>query len=247
MVDRKEIIQLFKKPKFREHSIYFYKETKTVSEVKELSGISRSTIYNHFSVFKDGEYYDKDYLRTFGGGKEAPYKFTHKILVDWLSGIGELSRKETQWLEKSLENEKVESHLRGETEDSWSSLLTILAYSWGMMLFYNEKEKLGATEEISEALEKGRDFEESEKKEILTSFKDIDGFTNMWGKTNLFRSPVKKNPEMAKRVFGKLKKAEYPLEQNPFRISEENVNAMRMMWDGPFNEIADQFINNEEP
>jgi len=138
MVDRKQIVELFegrKSEKFRKHSIYFYQEPRTISEVKELSGVSRKTITDHINIFKKEEGVKKDFLKP-KLGKGKPYLFTHKLVAVYLSEKANLSKKEEEALLEFLE--KTDDYVRN--LDSWSAVSDIVLIS---MIYADILEEVG--------------------------------------------------------------------------------------------------------
>lgn len=245
MVNKKEIVELFhEKPKFREHSIYFYKSPRTVSEVKGLSGVERSTIYNHFSKFKENEHYDPDYLRVLGGGQGTPYQFTNKLIVDWFSEVADLDYTETKWFRELLEEEKVSSHLR-EKADSWENLCSRLAISWKPCLYLHEKGDLEEMISLMKIVVNGnQSFEAKEMEDMFNFVKEsVDDFSGLLSDHYFLAPYISENPEMAEKIFKKLKKADFPFE-NPFKQFNEYGDFMNMMMDSPLMEMMEETITN---
>lgn len=133
-----EITKLFKKPKFRRCSIYFYQQHRSVTEVEKLSDISRTTIYNFFRVFKTTcsmgsrrvECYDPNYMETSGLTlKSTYYYFTPKLLVDWLKELSGLNAAEANFLSWLFQNKRMDEFLR--SADSWYTVVQRVGIALG--------------------------------------------------------------------------------------------------------------------
>lgn len=148
MVKAEEVTELFKSKKFREASIHFFRERRSVTSVEELTGISRTTIYKFFKKFKateitpsgrEIEHYDEKYL-NWRGTKEKNYQFTQRLLADWLSAELDFSGKEKKALIKILNEEKVGKIIRD--SESWEVVIAKIIFS---AIFIKLRSEFGKT------------------------------------------------------------------------------------------------------
>ncbi|KXB07699.1 hypothetical protein AKJ51_00290 [candidate division MSBL1 archaeon SCGC-AAA382A20] len=213
MVEKDKIKKLFESSTFRKHSIYFYQEQKSVSEVTRESGVSRSTIYDHFDMLKKEGYYDSDYLLVKGGGRDVPYKLTQKILVDWLDELLSLNRKERNLLNKIIQKEKVDSLLR--SFSSWDAVIMMLGGLLTDAIFFEKKiEEIPPKDILSKGtLASMQTFTEREDKELVERNKRL---VNAIYEAS---EPITKSFETAEKLLQKMLNAKFPFDsEKPVRI-----------------------------
>lgn len=226
MVEKEKIKKLFESSTFRKHSIHFYKEQKSVSEVKRESGVSRSTIYGHFGVLKKGGYYNSDYILMKGGGRNVPYKLTQKVLVDWLDGLLNLNRRETDLLSRILKDETVNDFLR--KSPSWDAVIFYLGFMFSTaIIFLERKGELADKDRLKKGSETSLRLlydEEERRQEWLKQTREFMDATNVVGRY------VKKDLEIAKKVFRKLMGADFPFGyDNPAQTAHQmNLRAIHL-------------------
>lgn len=225
MVEKEKIKKLFESSTFRKHSIHFYKEQKSVSEVKGESGVSRSTIYDHFNVFKEGKFYDGDYILPKGGGKEIPYLLTQKVLIDWLDELLNLNRGETDLLSRILKDETVNDFLR--KPPSWDAVIFFLGSMFSIAIIFLERKGELAKENL---LKKGSEtslklfYEEKRRQELLELNRKYMHATQVVGEY------IKKDLETAENFFRKIMNADFPFGYgNPVSIAHQaNCGAIHL-------------------
>lgn len=132
-MDSKQVAQLFQNEKFRNISILFFNQPRSVTEVEKLSRVSRTTIYNFFDSFKVeaapasrfSEIYDKKYIQVAPVIGEKAYQFEPLLMIDWITEHIKLNEKEKEALSIFVNDPSINMALK--KQSSWDKVKEFLA------------------------------------------------------------------------------------------------------------------------